>query len=166
MRIERLLGIVAVLVGLGASGRAMADDKAKPKETQLLLPGPVAFATNSDQLVPAADSALEFVAGYLVAHKDVAKLRIEVHSDARGAEAYNLKMSKLRAAAVARWLVAKGVACGDDGQPPKFNMKWPPSEARRTFKTCNFLTGALTGTGLEPNTARVKVLARSAPTSR
>jgi len=91
---------------------AWAGDKAKAAvEQQLTLPGPVGFETGSDRLAAASESALEHVADYLAKNKKVTKLRIEVHSDARGSAGYNMKMSKQRAASVARWLIGKGVSC-------------------------------------------------------
>ncbi len=53
---------------------------------------------------------LEEVVQVLTDHPQIARLRVEGHTDSRGAAAANLELSKRRAAAVRDWLVAHGVA--------------------------------------------------------
>jgi OOP family OmpA-OmpF porin len=43
------------------------------------------------------------------AHTDIPKIRIEGHTDNRGAAALNKRLSDARAAAVATWLVKHGI---------------------------------------------------------
>jgi outer membrane protein OmpA-like peptidoglycan-associated protein len=96
-----------------------------PKAEAVISEG-VFVVVTPRQLIPKAGSeigfklgAAELLSGSLPALDEVAgvlrgapcmRLRIEVHTDAAGVEAYNLKMSGERAAAVEAYLVAKGVA--------------------------------------------------------
>jgi outer membrane protein OmpA-like peptidoglycan-associated protein len=68
----------------------------------------VNFAFDSDQLTPESKSILDGVAASL---KEWSELRVEVggHTDARGADAYNEKLSQRRADAVRNYLVGKGI---------------------------------------------------------
>jgi OmpA-OmpF porin, OOP family len=81
------------------------------KEGKLGLPGPVVFETGSDKLSPESDAVLEHVQKYMEATPNVTLLRIEGHTDNVGKPADNEVLSEKRAMAVARWLVAKNVAC-------------------------------------------------------
>ena len=98
-----------------SSGRAEEGKVAPAKVTeakgQLKVNAGVFFAVGSDKLGPASAAALAGVAKYLAEHGEVSKLRIEVHSDARGSAAYNMAMSKKRAMSIARWLIAHKVSC-------------------------------------------------------
>ncbi|MFO0591043.1 MAG: OmpA family protein [Polyangiaceae bacterium] len=77
----------------------------------LKLPGPVLFETGKDVLKPESDAVLQVVKDYLDAKPQITKLRIEGHTDNVGTPASNMTLSQLRAYAVAKWLVAKGVRC-------------------------------------------------------
>jgi len=81
------------------------------KEGKLGLPGPVVFETGSDKLSPESDAVLEHVQKYLEATPTITLLRIEGHTDNVGKPADNEVLSEKRAMSVARWLVAKNIAC-------------------------------------------------------
>ena len=70
----------------------------------------VLFAFDSDALSPQARREIERMA-FVLNHPQAAARRItlEGHTDAIGTEAYNLDLSRRRAAAVAQELVARGV---------------------------------------------------------
>lgn len=70
----------------------------------------VKFATGSDRILPDSDSILSAVKKILEDHPEIAKLSIEGHTDSRGGEAANQKLSERRAASVVRWLVQRGIA--------------------------------------------------------
>ncbi len=110
-----LLALAVALAALPYAPRpAHADHPAAigvSKTDQLLLPEPISFRVGKSEVAPASDKVLGMVRDYLTAHREVTTLRIEVHSDARGSNRYNLAMSQQRALAVARWLVARGVSC-------------------------------------------------------
>ena len=82
-----------------------------PKPKPLDLPGPIVFATGSDQLSPESAPALKRVAAYLAQRADVTLLRIEGHTDNQGMKRQNQRLSEARALSVASWLVRNGVDC-------------------------------------------------------
>ena len=77
----------------------------------LVLPGVVAFETAADRVKADSEPVLQHVKAFLDAKPYITLLRIEVHTDSQGDDAYNQKMSETRALATARWLVAHGAAC-------------------------------------------------------
>ena len=60
-------------------------------------------------LTPAAEPALERILGLLRGHPEL-RIEIGVHTDSRGSDAHNLRLSRLRAEAVANWLAERGIA--------------------------------------------------------
>jgi outer membrane protein OmpA-like peptidoglycan-associated protein len=58
---------------------------------------------------PSRDPVLDAVLKIALAHTEIAKLRIEGHTDNKGSASLNQKLSKARAAAVAGWLVKHGL---------------------------------------------------------
>jgi outer membrane protein OmpA-like peptidoglycan-associated protein len=69
----------------------------------------VEFATGSDRILPASEPVLTDVLAILESSEDVARVRIEGHTDDRGRDLANIRLSRARAASVVRWLVAHGV---------------------------------------------------------
>jgi OOP family OmpA-OmpF porin len=69
----------------------------------------VHFATGSDIILPESFPMLEEIAQLFKANPDIARVRIEGHTDNRGAAAYNLDLSKRRARSVRQWIVGHGV---------------------------------------------------------
>ena len=71
----------------------------------------VRFKTSSADILPGKDSedVLQAVLKILKEHPELKKVRIEGHTDNRGAAEYNKALSKNRAASVAKWLVAHGI---------------------------------------------------------
>ncbi|NJL19473.1 MAG: OmpA family protein [Bdellovibrionaceae bacterium] len=65
------------------------------------------FAFNSAELTPEGQSKLQRVADYLKQTGEVTAT-IEGHTDSIGEDAYNQKLSELRARAVAQWLDGAG----------------------------------------------------------
>lgn len=80
-------------------------------DNALKLPGAVIFETASDKISPVSYEVLEVVHDYLDAKPDISLLRIEGHTDSDGSARDNQTLSEKRALSVARWLVARGVAC-------------------------------------------------------
>ncbi len=70
----------------------------------------VFFRTNRAIIRPRSYKLLNNVAQVLKAHTEIAKVRVEGHTDDRGRDAYNLGLSRRRAKAVVKYLVRKGVA--------------------------------------------------------
>jgi outer membrane protein OmpA-like peptidoglycan-associated protein len=71
----------------------------------------VKFKTASAQILPGKDSddILQAVFTILSQHPEIKKVRVEGHTDSTGSAATNKKLSKDRAAAVVKWLVARAI---------------------------------------------------------
>ncbi|MDH5492647.1 MAG: OmpA family protein [Myxococcales bacterium] len=72
----------------------------------------IEFATNQARLVRRSLSILEEVQATLAANPQLRRVRIEGHTDSRGDEATNLRLSEERSQAVRRWLIEHGVEEG------------------------------------------------------
>lgn len=90
---------------MSATAQAMSD--AITKSGKLDVYG-ITFATGQAAISPASDQVLADVQAVLTANADW-RLRIEGHTDNVGDKAANLKLSNARAAAVAAWLIGKGI---------------------------------------------------------
>jgi len=84
---------------------------APPPPEPLKLPAPGTFATGTASLTGDSEVALKHVLDYLAKSPDVKVIRVEGHTDSRGAPATNQRLSEDRALAVARWLTGHGVDC-------------------------------------------------------
>jgi len=73
----------------------------------LVLEG-VNFEYDSAKLTAGSAATLDKVAASLIEHTE-AKIEIDGHTDSKGNDAYNLKLSQRRAQAVKEYLVSKGV---------------------------------------------------------
>ncbi len=69
------------------------------------------FDTDSSIVKPGAYPEIDRLARVLTEYPDT-KIRVEGHTDSRGPEGYNLRLSKRRAQAVANLLISKGVSPG------------------------------------------------------
>lgn len=70
----------------------------------------VYFQTSKAVILPKSYGLLDNVAAVLSAHTEITKLRVEGHTDDRGADQANLDLSRRRAEAVVAYLVNKGIA--------------------------------------------------------
>jgi OmpA-OmpF porin, OOP family len=77
---------------------------------RLELREPVYFDTGKATIKPESHALLDEVARALAGNAWIETLEVGVHSDERGADEYNLRLTGDRAAAVAAYLVAHGVA--------------------------------------------------------
>jgi OmpA-OmpF porin, OOP family len=82
------------------------------KEESIELGEVVQFASGSDVLLPESEKLLDEVASALNDHPEILRVRIEGHTDARAGTRYNKKLSRFRARAVRKYLIAKGVKPG------------------------------------------------------
>lgn len=78
----------------------------------MLKTEPVLFETGKATLKPESEVVLEHVKAYLEAKSSISTLRVEVHADSQGSEAFSQKLTEARAAEVVAALVKKGVSCG------------------------------------------------------
>jgi outer membrane protein OmpA-like peptidoglycan-associated protein len=84
----------------------------EPKETErglVLTLGDVLFDTGQNSLKPGAGRTIDQLATFMSDHMD-RKVLIEGHTDARGADDYNVQLSERRADAVRDALVARGIS--------------------------------------------------------
>ena len=68
----------------------------------------VKFKTNSADILKESDEILQAVAQILAEHPEIEKIRVDGHTDNKGAKAYNKTLSQKRAASVVKWLTTKG----------------------------------------------------------
>ena len=83
----------------------------------------VTFASGSDKLSPEAEVILRDVADKLNSMGDM-RVTVEAHTDNQGSAASNLELSRKRALAVARFLVAEGIA-GERLRPQAYGESRP-----------------------------------------
>jgi outer membrane protein OmpA-like peptidoglycan-associated protein len=88
----------------GCKARAQLNDSGEIAIDQQLQ-----FETAKDVILGESYDVLDSVRKLLERHAEIARLRIEGHTDSRGNDLTNLKLSKARARAVARWLTERGV---------------------------------------------------------
>lgn len=100
----------------GVAGEAYADPKlrgcprARLDQGAISINEPVQFAAGSARLLPESDGLLKTIAQLLIQHPEVEHLVVEGHTDSSGNPRSNLKLSRDRAAAVVKWLVANGIS--------------------------------------------------------
>lgn len=87
---------------------AKLSAREEARGTVITLSGGVLFASNKATLLPGAQSSLDQVAEAIKSQKDK-KVLIEGHTDSRGSEATNQRLSKERADAVGQFLQSRGV---------------------------------------------------------
>jgi outer membrane protein OmpA-like peptidoglycan-associated protein len=93
-------------VKVDASGCPISEYIPEP-EKPVVLTG-VHFEFNKSILTPDSKTILDKVAASLIERPDV-KVEIAGHTDSKGSDAYNLKLSDRRSAAVREYLISKGV---------------------------------------------------------
>jgi large repetitive protein len=69
----------------------------------------VFFATNKAKIKRRSYELLNQVAGVLVRHPYIKKIQVEGHTDSKGRDSYNKKLSQKRAEAVQKYLIGQGV---------------------------------------------------------
>jgi OmpA-OmpF porin, OOP family len=79
---------------------------------RIALNDAITFDTGKDTLKKESFRVLDQVAKLLQDHPELARVRVEGHTDNVGAAAYNKDLSARRAASVVRYLVSRGVAAG------------------------------------------------------
>lgn len=100
----------------GVAGEAYTDPKlrgcprARLEQGAIAINEPVQFAAGSARLLPESDGLLKTIAQLLIQHPEIENLVVEGHTDSSGNARTNLKLSRDRAAAVVKWLVANGIS--------------------------------------------------------
>jgi len=105
-------GIAAEGKSLGLDG-ALKELKAEvtAKEIKINLSADVLFDFDKSDLKPTAEAQLQNLLTVVRANP-AATVRVEGHTDGRGAQAYNQGLSVRRAGSVMAWLVAHGASAG------------------------------------------------------
>jgi outer membrane protein OmpA-like peptidoglycan-associated protein len=67
------------------------------------------FDFNKATIQERSHSLCDEIASVVLAHPELTRIRVEGHTDSKGNDAYNLKLSQARAESVVAWLVSKGV---------------------------------------------------------
>lgn len=104
---------------VGETGRVLFEMKRRKAEVDALgetldaagrvvIPG-IYFDTAKATLRPDSEVALQALLG-VMAERETARFTVEGHTDAQGDDAYNLALSRDRAATVVDWLVDHGIA--------------------------------------------------------
>lgn len=83
----------------------------KPMPVETIALSGVNFETNSDALTAASAGILDSAVATLKKRVDV-RVEVGAHTDSRGKDSYNMKLSEHRAASVMNYLVEHGIAAG------------------------------------------------------
>jgi outer membrane protein OmpA-like peptidoglycan-associated protein len=117
-----LVALVSIFVAMGSAG---ADESLpnppgaaakKPRVTiagdRLQLGEPIYFDAGKATIKPISSSLLDEVVAVLSRNAQLELVEVQVHTDARGAAEFNLRLSGERAAAVKAYLIEHGIAAG------------------------------------------------------
>ncbi|MCB9742873.1 MAG: OmpA family protein [Alphaproteobacteria bacterium] len=107
-----------------------------PRGDTLALRTPLTFSPGTDVLGSESYASLDALASWLKEHPDVGLLRVEVHSNGRGGDPVQLRLTQRQAEAITRALVDRGVpeaslyAVGFGSSSPVVSPLLPDAEAR------------------------------------
>ena len=101
-------GLDGEVIDLKAAG---ADIKETSSEIKISLQGEILFDFDKADLRPAAEPTLTQIAG-LIKKTTKPTVLIEGHTDSKGSQSYNMRLSDRRAASVKAWLAGHGIAAG------------------------------------------------------
>ncbi len=76
---------------------------------RIALSETIQFETNEARILPESFSLLDEIAGFVADHPEIARIRVEGHTDNRGELDHNLDLSQRRAAAVVQAIVDRGI---------------------------------------------------------
>lgn len=85
---------------------------ARVEQGQIKILERVEFENNSAKLRPESERILQAVLAVMKEHSELTKVSVEGHTDSRGNKDHNLGLSRRRAAAVMKWLIARGIEVG------------------------------------------------------
>lgn len=102
----------AAPVSMKSEPAAAPAAKAEIKGERIELKEMVEFKTGSHELANETDAVLDEVVRILKSHPEIARVRIEGHTDSTGTRELNQKLSEERAATVKAYLVGHGIEAG------------------------------------------------------
>jgi len=80
------------------------------ENNQIRILQTIEFETNRAALLPTAEPILEEVRAVLAVNPQIVRIRVEGHTDDRGPDARNLRLSRQRAETVRTWLMEHGLS--------------------------------------------------------
>jgi outer membrane protein OmpA-like peptidoglycan-associated protein len=103
--------VVDIIFRVESIGGVVQDIEIKetPAEVRVDMAADVLFDFDKADLLPKADETLQKAADFIRNRAKGGAVRIEGHTDAKGNDAYNQKLSERRAASVKHWFVAHGL---------------------------------------------------------
>jgi outer membrane protein OmpA-like peptidoglycan-associated protein len=103
--------IVDLVYRIESIGGVVQDLEVKETATEVRvdMAADVLFDFDKADLLPKADETLQKAADFIRDRAKGGAVRIEGHTDAKGNDAYNQKLSERRAASVKNWFVAHGL---------------------------------------------------------
>jgi outer membrane protein OmpA-like peptidoglycan-associated protein len=102
----KILDLIFTVQDMGGKIQDLRVKETK-SEIRIELAADVLFDFDKADILPKAQEALNQVAG-VIREKAEGVVQIEGHTDSKGSDAYNQKLSERRANAVKDWLVSKG----------------------------------------------------------
>lgn len=105
----RSIFALCALVILAATAVADRSKQVVVTDKAIVLREPVTFEVRKASIRPESFALLDAVAAALTADRRIAFVEIQVHTDARGSAAWNLKLSQARADAIYGYLVDRGI---------------------------------------------------------
>lgn len=108
---KKIFCYIILFLMYGASALNAAGEKVTVDNGLLILPGQVEFIYGSDTIKSESSSIIEELAAFMKSNPDVKILRIEGYCSSRADENSNIELSRMRAMAVAKAVIAKGVEC-------------------------------------------------------
>lgn len=84
--------------------------RAELEQGAIQINEPVQFAAGSAQILAESDALLSAIVQVLIQHAEIEHVVVEGHTDSSGSPRSNLELSRDRAAAVVKWLVARGIS--------------------------------------------------------
>jgi outer membrane protein OmpA-like peptidoglycan-associated protein len=93
-----------------ADAKLRGCPRAQLQQGAIQLNEPVRFVASSSRLSKESDALLDTIADLLLQHTEIEHVVVEGHTDKSGSARSNLELSRARAAAVVKWLVAHGIS--------------------------------------------------------
>jgi outer membrane protein OmpA-like peptidoglycan-associated protein len=128
--LSKIIGLLFLILLIGIESHGIAEEKGKvldlkfnvedmggkvknlrlketPTEIHIELASDVLFDFDKADIKPQAAATLK-QAATVIRDKAIGVVRIEGHTDSKGSDAYNLRLSRQRANSVKTWLINKG----------------------------------------------------------
>jgi outer membrane protein OmpA-like peptidoglycan-associated protein len=109
------LSVLMLLLAINPSAQSdesVPGPRVKIASERIEISAPILFDAGKATIKPVSFPILSELAELLARNTNPALVEVGVHSDERGADEYNLRISDERAAAVKAWLIEHGVKAG------------------------------------------------------